>query len=356
MKKLMTTIAVVLSTVAMMAQNPVIQFERTEHDFGKINEADGRVTTIFKFENQGMSPLVLNNVRASCGCTTPKWTKEPIEPGQSGEITVTYNPNGRPGRFQKTITVTSNASEGTKKLYIKGEVIPKSAQPVNNYPFKRGELSLKTNSIEFGKVKKDSERQSRELEYANQAKDELTVDVLAATANPELACQASLTTVRKGEAGKFIVALDPKVAKQYGPYEAVLRVVVDGQNYELIVHADIIEDFDGMSIEERQQAPILSVPAQIDLGQFVKGKTVKGQLTLANNGVNPLMIRRLYSEENQVKLGHKSSVKSGKKVVIPVTIPTNNQEVGTYKVQVVVITNDPQNPRQRVNVSYTIVE
>ena len=106
MKKLFTIAATLLIAVASMGQTPVITFDKTTHDFGKINEADGRVTTVFTFKNEGMSPLVLSNVRASCGCTTPKWTREPIEPGQIGEITVTYNPNGRPGRFQKTVTVT----------------------------------------------------------------------------------------------------------------------------------------------------------------------------------------------------------------------------------------------------------
>ena len=115
MKKMILLAALVCSVVAM-AQQPVITFEKTTHDFGKINEADGRVTTVFEFTNEGMVPLVLTNVRASCGCTTPKWTREPIEPGQKGTITVTYNPNGRPGRFQKTVTVTSNATEATTSL------------------------------------------------------------------------------------------------------------------------------------------------------------------------------------------------------------------------------------------------
>ena len=127
MKKIFSTLCMALCAVAMMAQEPVITFEKTEHDFGKINEADGRVSVVFEFKNEGMAPLVLSNVRASCGCTTPTWTKEPVEPGQTGSITVTYNPNGRPGRFQKTVTITSNASEATKKVYIKGEVIPKQA-------------------------------------------------------------------------------------------------------------------------------------------------------------------------------------------------------------------------------------
>ena len=147
MKKIFSTLCMALVAVAMMGQNPVITFEKTEHDFGKIHEEDGRVSVVFSFKNEGMAPLVLSNVRASCGCTTPTWTKEPVEPGQTGSITVTYNPNGRPGRFQKTVTITSNATEATKRVYIKGEVIPKPAQPVNNYPIQMGELSLKSKSL-----------------------------------------------------------------------------------------------------------------------------------------------------------------------------------------------------------------
>jgi hypothetical protein len=112
MKKMIVLAAMLISLTAM-AQTPVITFNETTHDFGKINEADGRVTTIFQFKNDGMIPLVLSNVRASCGCNTPKWTHDPIAPGATGEITVTYNPSGRPGRFQKTITITSNATQPT---------------------------------------------------------------------------------------------------------------------------------------------------------------------------------------------------------------------------------------------------
>ena len=109
MKKSLLLLVSMFIALATFAQKPVITFTKTTHDFGQINEVDGRVTTVFEFKNEGMIPLILNSVRASCGCTTPKWTKEPIEPGATGQITVTYNPNGRPGRFQKTITVNITA-------------------------------------------------------------------------------------------------------------------------------------------------------------------------------------------------------------------------------------------------------
>jgi hypothetical protein len=127
MKKLsFLVVCMVLSFTAVMAQKAVVNFVVKEHDFGKIKEADGNATYVFEFVNKGNAPLVINRVQASCGCTTPTWTKEPIEAGKKGAITVTYAAPGRPGAFTKTITVYSNASDEQTVLVIKGEVIPKS--------------------------------------------------------------------------------------------------------------------------------------------------------------------------------------------------------------------------------------
>lgn len=116
-------------SLAAMAQKPVISFDVKEHDFGKINEKDGSVTYVFNFTNKGNAPLVVSKVQASCGCTTPTWTKEPIEEGKKGAITVTYNTANRPGMFTKTITVYSNDALEQTVLIIKGEVIPIPKQP-----------------------------------------------------------------------------------------------------------------------------------------------------------------------------------------------------------------------------------
>ena len=87
MKKMIMLVAILFS-MATMAQEAVMTFNKTTHDFGKINEADGRVTTIFEVKNEGMAPLVLTNVRASCGCTTPKWTRDEVDsyPMKSNEV------------------------------------------------------------------------------------------------------------------------------------------------------------------------------------------------------------------------------------------------------------------------------
>ncbi len=101
-----------------------IEFEKIVHDFGVI-ERGGDGTYIFKFKNVGNKPLVINRVSSSCGCTVPSYPKEPIPPGGSGEIKVTYNTNIL-GRFSKNVTVFANAP--TVVLNIRGEVKEKESK------------------------------------------------------------------------------------------------------------------------------------------------------------------------------------------------------------------------------------
>jgi hypothetical protein len=101
----------------------VINFASTVHDYGTIEQgSDG--TYEFKFTNDGKAPLILSNVRSSCGCTVPSWTKEPVAPGSEGAIKVVYNTNNI-GSFNKSITVTSNAKNSQVVLQIKGNVTAK---------------------------------------------------------------------------------------------------------------------------------------------------------------------------------------------------------------------------------------
>jgi len=99
-------------------------FDKDLHDFG--NVVEGTMATYeFKFKNTGTAPVVIANVQASCGCTTPDWTKTPVLPGKTGIVKAMYSSAGRPGVFTKTVTVTSNATEGSKVLTIKGTVLTK---------------------------------------------------------------------------------------------------------------------------------------------------------------------------------------------------------------------------------------
>lgn len=99
----------------------VFTWENAVHDFGKIKQGVP-VSHEFTFTNTGRTPLVITNVQASCGCTTPAWSKDPIPPGAQGFIKATYNAASM-GGFNKTVTVMANVENGFKQLSIKGEVV-----------------------------------------------------------------------------------------------------------------------------------------------------------------------------------------------------------------------------------------
>lgn len=106
--------------VSVKAEGVSIEFTETEHDFGTI-PYKGDATYSFVFKNTGKEPLILNNVRASCGCTKPEWPKKPVKKGEKGTIKVSYNTK-LTGNFSKSISVFSNATDTPIILIIKGKV------------------------------------------------------------------------------------------------------------------------------------------------------------------------------------------------------------------------------------------
>ena len=131
-----------------------IDFEEISYDFGQIEE--GTVATHeFVFTNTGDIPLVISSVKASCGCTTPYWTKEPVLPGKKGVVKASYNSRNRPGGFNKSITITSNARHATKMVYIKGVAVKKNtlkpmftAEELKNSP----KIEVANKYLQLGKV------------------------------------------------------------------------------------------------------------------------------------------------------------------------------------------------------------
>lgn len=135
MKALQTFIVLVLTTLATFITSStafaeshgkaIVDFSGKVHDFGSIREDGGPVTCEFEFSNSGDSNLVIVSAKAQCGCTRPEFPQKPIAPGKKGKIKVTYAPLGRPGAFEKTITVVTNGKPKKVALKIRGTVIPK---------------------------------------------------------------------------------------------------------------------------------------------------------------------------------------------------------------------------------------
>ena len=100
------------------------EFSETVHDFGTVKEGE-IVSHVFTFKNTGEGPIVIQNARGSCGCTVPKYSREPVQPGEEGIITVNFNTAGRPNVQNKSVTILANTDPPQSKLMIKAMVTPK---------------------------------------------------------------------------------------------------------------------------------------------------------------------------------------------------------------------------------------
>jgi hypothetical protein len=126
MKKIASLFVAMFVFVAVSyAQKGVVKFAKETHDFGKIEQGKPATYT-FEFKNTGSEPVIISDASASCGCTKPSWSKDPIMPGKTGSVSATYNAAAG-GPFNKSVTVMSNAETPSVVLYLKGEVVAKDA-------------------------------------------------------------------------------------------------------------------------------------------------------------------------------------------------------------------------------------
>lgn len=135
--------AMLFAADVAMAQSGKVEFESTSFDFGIIEEGE-EATHTFVFTNVGDAPVSLVDVRPSCGCTTPRWTREPVAPGATGNVTAIYHSEGRPGPFDKGITIHTDGEPEVLQLRIRGDV-----SPVQLAGERLGNLVVSTETVQF---------------------------------------------------------------------------------------------------------------------------------------------------------------------------------------------------------------
>ena len=348
----------VLATLTTWAQKPVITFDEKTFDFGTINETDGKATHVFEFTNSVNATLLVQRVNASCGCTTPEWTQTPVEPGKKGEITVTYNPAGRPGAFTKTITVYSNASNEVESLLIKGTVNSASSPAVNNYPIQIGDLKVKTKTVLLNNVSKGSTK-TNTLLIQNGSKSKMTVSL--ADLPVYLKAEAKPAVLNPNEEGRIEFTFDSKKCAEWGPVFDNIYLVLDGKKvadelHKITVNANVVDDFSKMTIEEKQQSPILEIKSpNLLFGSIKQGSKVRGQAIIKNNGQKPLEIRRVINNNSNVTVNPMHlSIKGGKTGELKIDIDTKTLPQGDYKKSFTIQTNDPENSFLIYTLSWTV--
>lgn len=357
-------VSVVIFTASVTAQKAEINFREKTFDFGQITEDGGNVSHVFEFTNTGTTPLVIQRVNASCGCTTPEWTKTPIEPGKKGNVTATYNPMGRPGAFNKQIYVYSNSTEEMVTLIIKGDVKPKSssaqsAPQANNYPIQIDALKLNSKVVQMSNVDSKS-TQTRTIAMLNSSPSNLTVTL------PELPAylSANITpkTLKPNEQGAITFTFDGTKASEWGPVDDKLTLTLNGKKItgdanKITVFANVTEDFSKMSAEQKRLSPIMEVKSSnLYIGNIKKGNRVRGKVNIKNAGNNPLEIRRITNNNSDIIIYPlRATIKGGHTESFKIDVDSKFLPKGEYKKAFTVQTNDPVNTFLTFTVSYKVI-
>ena len=226
-----------------------ISFEETEFDFGKVAEGT-QATHEFVFKNTGNAPLVLSKVQASCGCTTPFWTKEPIQPGKTGVISASYNSANRPGAFNKSITITSNANPATTRLFIKGNVVPVSqAQVVYSKEEleNSAKISIERSAINVGKVER-GQVVPFDVAITNTGKKNLIISDVKSDCNCIHLASASTKAVQPGKSAKLKLLYGPKAMGEKNVNASILTNDLAAPETKISISAEVVESLTDKSI------------------------------------------------------------------------------------------------------------
>ena len=178
MKKLILVFFIIGFSIDLFAQAE-IKFIESMYDFGAVEEGQ-LATYVFKFKNIGNDTLQLKSVKPSCGCTSPYWVKDPVLPGKTGEIKVQYNSKKRPGQFNKSINIVSNAANPTYQLKIKGVVLNGPDKTLTKDSIaKSASMSINTNEFVLGEIEKH-QKETIKLMIENKGKSPLKIAKVSA--------------------------------------------------------------------------------------------------------------------------------------------------------------------------------
>ena len=339
---------------AQSSQSKIV-FEELEHDFGTFKEEAGPQSFVFSFVNEGTTPLILNNVQASCGCTTPEWTQKPIAPGEKGMIKVSYNPQNRPGPFHKTITVSANGENPRTILRIEGVVEPRPKTTAELYPREIGPVRARSNHLVFPRIK-NKEVLTDSLEIINDSEE--PVNLSFRTPPSHLRVRVVPSMLRPHEKGNIIVTFDAGKIDTYGFVMNRIYLNVDGQSdYQnsIGVSATIEEDFSLLTPDELANAPVISFNAEShDFGNIKEGDQVEYTFMIKNEGKRDLILRNVKTSCGCTVVTPEKKV-IGPGETVPLKVAFNSQgKRGRQNKAITVITNDPRNPTSILRVSSNV--
>lgn len=327
---------------------PSISFERTTHQFGNIQEANGVVSTTFTFTNISDTIVTIKGTWTSCGCTTPKVTRKPLQPGERGTLEVQYDPNGRPGKFNKNIRLLGASIQGKAEVYIQGKVLP------HPYPVITGSLRWKTTLFNFNAL------------WHHQT-DTLWLPVVN-TSNAPVTLLPQKATLPKG---MHLLSKSAPLASQVPDSVGLVWNAPASETWGFVYHAfalpvqlakgtqdsirlqataQIKEDF-SQAILSGKRAEASFAQDSLQLGNVLAGAKAQGVFKLTNTGNEVLLIRQIKTSCKCLKvLPEARTLVPGSSTQLQVSYQALKHQADAQNMVIMLTLNDPNKPRVRLQV------
>ncbi len=332
-----------IAATSAQQKGPNISWEAPTYNFGDIKEEGGKVTCKFSFTNTGNAPLVITNVRPSCGCTSSDYTKQPVQPGSKGYVSASFDPKRRVGKNSKSITVSTNGTPPTSTLRFTANVLQKPRTIEDDYPRKMGDIRLKTNHLALMKVT-TNEVKDGEIKVVNTNDFDLTLTFRNVPAHIEITAVPEL--LKPQMEGKILVKYDASKKNDYGFLMDRIILAINGNTNNnrnrISISATIEEDFSKLTAEELVNAPKIEFDSKVfNFGKLNRGESVEHIFAFKNTGKSDLVIRKTKASCGcTIVSPSKKVIKSGESAELKVRFNSAGKKNKQNK-SITVITNSP---------------
>lgn len=353
MKRILITLYVLASVVLTAVAQARFTSNTEMYSFGQI-EWKHPVTVQYTITNTGDQPLVLTEVEPDCACSVAQWTKTPIAPGAKGTVNVTFDAKAL-GHFQKSVAIYSNAQPNLVYLKFNGEVVQEIKDFTKTHPYLIGQIRIDKNSLDFPDIQ-HGEQPVIHIGVVNLS--DRPYEPVLMHLPPYLKMEAEPKVLLKGKKGTVKLTLDASQLNDYGLTQTSVylsRFAGDkvSEDNEIPVSAILLPDFSRMTVKDSLDAPAIRISeTNIDLSvPLIKKKKASYNILIANAGKTPLVISKLQVFNSSVGV-------SLKKTVLPpdgmtkLKVTIRKRDVGNKKhhLRILMITNDPLNPKVEINI------
>lgn len=353
MKRILITLYLFVAAFLTLVAQPRFTSHTEMQSLGQI-EWKHPVGICYNITNTGDRPLVLTDVEPDCACSVAQWTSTPIAPGEKGIINITFDAQML-GHFHKSVAVYTNAEPHLLYLRFAGEVVQEIKDYTKTHPYLIGQIRIDRNDIDFPDVHV-GERPVIYLGVVNQS--DRPYEPVLMHLPPYLAMEAQPAVLQKGEKGIITLTLYPDKLTDLGLTQASVylsRFSGDkvSDESEIPVSAVLLPDFSGLTEQERLNAPAIRLSATtLEVSAALeKKKRVRKDIVVTNTGLSPLQISKLQVFHPAVSVNMKKSVlKPGESTHLRVTIEKKNIGKKRRHLRLLMITNDPAQPKVEIQI------